>query len=271
MRIVVLIEDSAGGRDVASEHGLSLYTETEKSRILMDTGASDKTLENARRLGVDPSDIDKIVISHGHYDHTGGLLAFSKAAERAEVFMRKSALGDFYHGERYIGADKKIAYLENLRLIEDAGAVVIGEGVSLFSVITGGEIVPSGTLALSERKDGKNLPDDFSHEQCLVIEEGEKKILFSGCAHNGILNILNSFKELYSTCPDFVFSGFHMMKKTEYTEEEVRRIRLTAEKLSSLPTVFYTGHCTGDAAFDIMKEIMAEKLVKIHSGDEIVV
>ena len=113
------------------------------------------------------------------------------------------------------------------------------------------------------------MPDSFAHEQCTVITERGKNVLVSGCAHNGILNILDRYCELYGGEPDAVISGFHMMKKTDYTESDIITIEKTAEELSRMNTVFYTGHCTGQVAFDIMKNIMGDKLNAIHSAQKI--
>ncbi len=276
MKITTLIEDTVNtcqtedagcGRqkNVQAEHGLSFYIETARHTLLMDTGASDLTWENAGALGADIPKVDTVVISHGHYDHTGGLLGFARQNTHAEIYLKKSASGNFFHGERYIGIDKNILKLPNLHLIEEDEYRIDGE-LSLFSNITERKLWPESNLVLTERIDGKDVQDDFAHEQCLVITEGEKTVLLSGCAHNGILNILNRFREIRHAWPDAVISGFHMMKKTAYTDEEIRNIQETARELAKLPSEFYTGHCTGKAAFDIMKSIMGEQLHPICSG-----
>ncbi len=288
MKITTLIEDTVSERQEAgvslchqerkdscgipqkiqAQHGLSFYIETGRHTLLMDTGASDLTWENARVLGADLSRVDTVVISHGHYDHAGGLLGFARRNTKAEIYLKKSASGDFFHGERYIGIDKKILELPNLHLIEE-DEYRIDEELSLFSNITERKLWPESNRVLTARIDGKDVQDDFSHEQCLVISENGKKVLLSGCAHNGILNILNRFREIWQSWPDAVVSGFHMMKKTACTDDEIRSISETARELAKLPSEFYTGHCTGKTAFDIMKNIMGEQLRPICSGSVI--
>ena len=113
------------------------------------------------------------------------------------------------------------------------------------------------------------VQDAFDHEQCLVITQDGKRILLSGCAHNGILNILDRYKEIFHSDPDMVISGFHMMKEEEYSSEDVLNIQNIAHELVKMNTVFYTGHCTGEEACGMMKEFMGEKLQVIHSGDTI--
>ena len=266
MKITVLIEDSSSRPGIAAEHGLSLYLETKKHRLLLDTGASALTLQNADALGVDLTSVDTVVISHGHYDHAGGLLSFAERNPDAEIYLNAGADGAFYHGEKYIGIDRKILNLPHLNPVSAPAYEIDGE-LTLFSAIGGRRLWPGGNLELTEEKDGVRVQDRFSHEQCLIVREGEKTLLASGCAHNGILNILDRYRELTGGYPDAVVSGFHMIKKTGYDEADLAAIRQTADELKDLPTVFYSGHCTGDLPFSVMKEILGEKLMKISAGD----
>lgn len=263
MRVVVLMEDTCGDPQCECEHGLSVYVETKKHKLLVDTGASKKTWDNAKKLGIDLAEIDTVVLSHGHYDHSGGITAFREVNQDAPIYMQRTALGDYYHGERYIGIDKKIAQLPNVKLL--TGDAWIDEELSIFTGITGRRFWPQSNLSLSVCKEGQQVQDEFIHEQCLAIH-GEKNLLISGCAHNGILNILDKYREKYGGCPDIVISGFHMMKKADYTEQEIEIIRQTAEELKEMDTIFYTGHCTGQKAIDLMQPIMGEKMVQIHCG-----
>lgn len=265
MKIAVLMEDTCGDQTCLFEHGLSVYVETEHHKILVDTGASDAFLENAEKMGVSLQEVDTVVLSHGHYDHSGGLTAFCERNRKARIYMQKSALGDYYHNERYIGVDKRIGEFPQVCLL--SGDFVIDGELSVFSNITGRRFYPQSNLELSEEAGGKRMQDTFSHEQCLVIRTPEQSILLSGCAHNGILNILDRYEELYHGMPDLVISGFHMMKKTDYTPEETKIICDTARELKKWKTRFFTGHCTGEKAIELMMPIMGGQLVQIHSGD----
>lgn len=264
MKIVVLMEDT--GRDPAyrSEHGLSIYVETEKHRLLVDTGKTDAFLGNAKRQGIDLAKVDTVVLSHGHYDHGGGIMSFREINPHAVIYMQQSACGGYYHGERYIGIDKRIAGLANIRMLE--GDWRIDRELFLFSGITGRKYFAQGNLSLRKREEGKEMPDSFAHEQCLAIMQEGGSLLISGCAHNGILNILDRYQELFSDAPKMVISGFHMMKKGEYSQEEQEAICATARELAGMDTVFYTGHCTGEQAYAWMEPLMGGKLKKIYSG-----
>ena len=273
MKIRNLIENTEGAAGLAAEHGLSFYIETEKHRLLMDLGPSASVLQNAAHLGVDLKAVDTVILSHGHFDHGGGIMPFAKLNPDAKIYLPDSAFGGYY-AERdykpepdYIGLDPEIAKLP--QIIRVKGELKIDDELSLFSGVSGRKYPPVSNKSLKRKEGEIYLPDDFRHEQYLVITEGEKHVLFSGCAHKGILNILDRYRELYGGAPDIVVSGFHMMKKTGYTDEERSIIRETARRLKKYPTVFYTCHCTGTGAFDLMKKIMGDRLVYVHCGESV--
>ena len=248
----------------AFEHGLSVYAKTDKHRLLLDSGQTGIFAYNAAKLGIDLTQVDTAILSHGHYDHSGGLLTFNSINPDAHIYMQASADGEFYNGERYIGVDKKLLALP--QVIRLNGDMIIDEELSIFTGIKGKKYWPSGNRLLSRMENGQKIQDDFRHEQCLVISCRGKNVLLSGCAHNGILNILDRYHEIYEDDPVAVISGFHMMKKTEHTDEEKEQIRNTAFELIKTETVYYTGHCTGEPAFELMKEIMGDKLIHIGAG-----
>ncbi len=268
MHIVTLMENTDGGLGCAFEHGLSFYVETPRHKLLLDTGASDRFIANAEKLSIDLTAVDTVILSHGHYDHTGGVMPFASVNPRAKIYLRDCADGDYFNvGEndiRYIGIDKKIMELE--QLVPVKRGMAIDEEIDLFTDITGRRCYSASNNVLKVRYGDRYKPDLFHHEMCTVIHADGKNYLFSGCAHNGVLNILDRYHCLYGGWPDVVLTGFHFMKSGDYTEAERQNIRAVAEELSSLPTLFYSGHCTGEAAFAMMKEMMGDKLIKLHSG-----
>ena len=265
MKLICLVENTEGSLGCIAEHGLSLYAETEKHKILLDFGQTDAMIKNAEKLGIDLKTVDNAFLSHGHYDHSGSLLEFAELNPDAHIFMQRKALEKHYHGERYIGIDKKTADLPDVKLLD--GDFKIDDELEVFTGITGRRLYPQGNLELETERDGIRETDDFSHEQCLVITDGDKKYLLSGCSHNGILNILDRYISLYGKEPYAVVTGFHMMKKTEYTAEEINIIKETAIELTKYDTIFVSGHCTSLPAFEIMKEIMGDRLIAMHSGE----
>ncbi|MCR5214958.1 MAG: MBL fold metallo-hydrolase [Eubacterium sp.] len=276
MRIVNLIENTEGGSGCAYAHGLSFYVETEKHKLLVDAGPSDITLQNAARLGIDLSKVDSLILSHGHYDHSGGIIPFAGLNPNAAIYMQSLANGQYYaddgkdKGEdrfRYIGIDKEIMNLPNLRLVD--GDMEIDDQLSLFRVKSRSHKLPSSNKRLLIRDGQIYMSDDFKHEHYLVIKDGDKRILISGCAHNGILSIMDEFYSKYGKDPDVVISGFHLMKKSPYTDDEIGEIIDIAKALKKYNTKFYTCHCTGTDAYKIMKNLMGDQLEYVHSGDEV--
>lgn len=271
MRITVLVENSSGKWGCVSEHGLSLYVETKKHKLLVDTGASDSFLWNAQVLGIDIAEVDTVILSHGHYDHGGGIPELMKHNQKAVLYMQRSADGEFYHVEndeiRYIGIDHNIAGLSRTVLLD--GDYRIDPELFLFSNIPGRKLWPEGNKILKRKTGNEFVQDRFEHEQCLVIEQNGKYYLLSGCAHNGILNILDRYGELFHCLPDVVISGFHMRKTSGYTKKDIEDIEKTAQALKKTPTLYYTGHCTGNEPYRIMKRIMGEQIQALHSGDNL--
>ena len=278
MRIVNLIENTEGREGCACAHGLSFYVETGKHKLLVDLGPSDETLNNAQKLGIDLSQVDTVILSHGHYDHSGGIMAFSGINHMAQIYMQESAK-DYYYADdgesaegdryRYIGIDKDIMTLPQVRMVQ--GDHRIDDELELFTVMGRSHKLPFTNKRLLIRKNGEYVRDDFSHEHYLVISDGSMRILISGCAHNGILSILDAYKEKYGSWPDAVISGFHLMKKAEYTDEEQQEVMDIGRELKKYPTTFYTCHCTGEPAYGIMKPLMGDQLQYVRTGDEVII
>lgn len=271
MRFTNLMEDTKGVCGCVYEHGFSIYLKTEKYNYLLDFGASKATLKNAATLGVDLLSVEIGVLSHGHYDHAGGLLAFADMNREAKIYIQKSALEEHFRqvgdGMKNIGIAKEIGDLPNVCLLD--GNVDMGEDFSLFTHIPGRRMVARGNQSLKSKKNGVYVNDDFSHEQCAVIREQGKTLLFSGCAHTGILNILDEYQRLYKSLPDVVVSGFHMVQKDEYRKEDFQLFAEIAKELVKTGCMFYTGHCTGEVACKVMKQMMGKQLQVLHCGESV--
>lgn len=271
MKIRNLIEDTKGVEGCLCEHGLSFYIETKKHKLLVDTGASQAFIINAGYLGIDLCQVDTVILSHGHYDHGGGLPAFARLNPEARIWMHRLAGEAYYHKneviEKYIGIPPEVKLLPQIEWVE--GERRIDEELFLFGRVTGRRLWPGGNRELMWKTGEIFRQDEFLHEQYLVLEENGKRVLISGCAHNGILNILDRYREIFKGDPNVVISGFHMSRKSGYGEEDRIRIRETARQLKAMDICFYTGHCTGELPYQVMKEEMGEKLRYVHSGEEL--
>ena len=249
MKIVTLMENTACREDLCFEHGLSLYIRTETHKILFDAGQSAAFADNAEKLGVDLREVDFAVLSHGHYDHSGGLRKFLEINERAPVYVSCYAFAPHYSANGYIGMDP--ALQENRQITYVRQKTKLAEGITLHQI----ETAPMDTAGLEMEENGIRKPDDFRHEQYLLIEEGARRILISGCSHKGILHIMEAFR------PDILIGGFHFMKI-----ESEETLKQAAEKLLEYDTVYYTGHCTGQKQYGYLKAIMGDRLHYISAG-----
>ena len=244
MRIISLVENTTSNENIGIEHGLSLYIEINGYKILFDMGQSDLFLKNAKKLGIDLSAVDFAVLSHGHYDHGGGLAEFLKVNDHAPVYISQYAFEPHYHGRiKYIGLDTKLKDNKRIRFTE--GTTSIGEGMTLFHCNEMVRKYDFGSFGLTVKREGKYLPDPFLHEQYLLIEENGKQILFSGCSHKGILNIVGWFE------PDILVGGFHFSKMP--LDDTLKKY---ANDLNQFKTKYYTCHCTGTEQFTFMKQYM---------------
>ena len=271
MKIINLMEDTEGASGCLYEHGLSFYAETKTHRYLFDFGASDKTLVNACTLGIDLTTVDTAVLSHGHYDHSGGILAFSRINPQASIYMMVSAGEKHVHRikdqMKDIGIDSQIRDLPQVHLLN--GNCRLNNELNLFSGVQARRFPARGNKSLLREKDGTFVPDDFSHEMYAILQADGRRILFSGCAHNGIVNILEHCRRLYGWYPDMVIGGFHMILN-HYRDEDIEMIEQVGKTLKQLPTVFYTGHCTGEQAVEILKQTLGEQLQVIRCGSRII-
>ncbi len=264
MKISVLCENTSCNEDIIAEHGLSLFIETKTHKILFDMGKSDVFLKNAERMGIDLCSVDVAVISHGHYDHGGGLTTFLKVNKTAPVYINKNAFGDYYNAEnKYIGLDKEIMSSHRL-ILTDNECVIDGE-LSLFSCNEKKRSFVTDTYGLTELHGGASVPDNFLHEQYLLIKEDGKRVLVSGCSHKGILNIAEWF------APDVLVGGFHFMKLDTEKEKDRKVLELAAGKMLEGFTGYYTGHCTGEKQYDYLKKLMGERLGYAAAGAEIII
>ena len=255
MKITALTENTSRP-GLPYEHGLSLYIETEGRRLLFDTGQSALFSENAERLGIDLSGVDIAVLSHGHYDHGGGLTRFLELNKTAPVYLSRFAFEPHFRADgTYIGLDKELE--ENERLIFCGEETHIADGMTLFAKNGAKKIADLGSFGLNMEQDGKLVPDDFRHEHYLMIREAGKQVLISGCSHKGILNIESWFR------PDVLVGGFHLSKLPPGD-----RLKACALRLNEYDTVYYTCHCTGAEQYEFMKRYM-KNLHYISAGETI--
>jgi len=269
MIIKTLVENTTASDELGAEHGLSLYIETKNHRLLFDLGASELFIENAKKMGVDLSAVDMVIISHGHYDHGGGLKAFWNVNLKAKIYMHHNAFDKHYankpSGEKvYIGLNEGL--VQNDRFIFVRDYMIIDDELELFSNVKGMRFNPSGNQDLLMESDTLLVQDDFAHEQNLIINEDGKTLLIAGCAHNGIVNILDHLYNLKNGFPSYVIGGFHLYNRSRNKFEEPSLVSQIGEYLNNTGAECYTCHCTGIEPYKNLKDIMEEKIQYLATG-----
>ncbi len=223
--------------NLQAQHGLSLFIELPQGNILFDMGQDDLFYHNARRLGCQLDTVDKAIISHGHYDHGGGLSTFLSHNHQAPVYLNPNAFRDYYNNTKYIGLDRSLK--SHSQLVPVTAPLPLWDGVTLYPAASPSDCCSQGLYV----KDGDNLlPDSFLHEQYLLIDNGGQRLLISGCSHRGISSILQEFN------PHIFIGGMHLSHQP--LDQELVSL---CHSLRDSKTLFYTCHCTGAEQFTFMQ------------------
>ncbi len=272
MIIKTLVENTPYNEKFGCEHGLSLYIETNNQKILFDVGETDLFLKNASILKVDIGDVESLIISHGHKDHGGGLENFLNSNNKAKVYVNKNAFNPHYASRpnnklKDIGLDTNLE--DHKQIIKLDKNQSISDGVEILTNIPIRYKKPISNDGLYEIVSKQYVKDSFNHEQNLIIEEQGKTILIVGCAHNGIINILEHFKDIKGNFPDYVIGGFHLSSRSS-GNETAETIDEIAKYLLSTKVKYYTCHCTGVDAYHRLKEIMGDNIDYLSAGSEII-
>ena len=277
MKITVLLEnteapDRAG---LLYEHGLSIHIIFQGNSILFDMGASEAFSKNADVLGIDLSGVKSAVISHHHFDHGGGLSRFIELNKSAHIYLNDAPDGECYFKalgfiKRYIGLDTRVFDANPKRFVFVDQNTEILPDVFIIPKIELTYPIPEGNKYLYLKKLSEWRFDDFSHELILVIKEKDGLVVFSGCSHNGIPNIIDTVnKQFGDILIKAVIGGFHLIglpifntmagSKREVEDVGRKTLMYPVEKV-------YSGHCTGQKAYQVLKGVMGEKLDQLHTG-----
>lgn len=261
-----VIVDNKSREGLPGEWGLCIYIEKDGKKILLDAGASDLFVTNAERLNIVLDQVDMAVLSHAHYDHANGMRAFLKQNQKANFYLRESAAENCYHKKKlfrkYIGIPRHILREYPDRIVFAKGDLQIAEGVYLIPHKTEGLEVAGKREKMYQKRKGRWYPDDFSHEQSLVIRSDKGLVIFNSCCHGGAANVI---REVGDTFPQekvyALIGGFHTHNKTE---QEVRTLGAKIRKTGI--EYVCTGHCTGEAAYAILKEELGDVLHPLQTG-----
>ena len=264
MKITTLIENLVYRPDLVSEHGLSLYIDTGRRRIIFDAGQSDAFLLNSRILDIDITKADAMVISHGHYDHTGGLVTFLRQNKHAPVYLKQHALDKKYNNTmKLIGTSAFPAkYLHRLHFVDEV--TEIDDGVFIMPRIS---VINSDDTSFSHFYTDKGegiVNDEFHDELFLAIIDGGKLSVLSSCSHRGISNILAEGQKMFDLPLHLVAGGFHLRGASQ---EQIDSVFSYISNVN--PDKIGICHCTGVNLYASMAERFGNKVFYNYTGNVI--
>ena len=249
MQITVLVENTAS-QGLCGEHGLSLYLRHAGRSWLLDAGQSEQFAQNALVLDCPLEEVSAAVLSHGHYDHADGLPTLLQRNPNVKVYARTAAVQPRYDPHkpgRYIGICAALTGPFRDRLVLGDEPLTLAPGLWL-------------------------IPDALDHEQSLVAEGKEGLVIMNSCCHAGVAEIVAEIKARFPGKPvRAVLGGFHLMGPGGVTtlgktpEEVAGRVRTLLCELEV--GEIYTGHCTGQPGFELLKKAAPERVHGLHTGD----
>lgn len=263
---ITVIVDNVGHGELAGEWGLAMLVEHRGRRILVDTGATELFADNMRRLGLEVADVDIAVLSHAHYDHAGGMARFFADNAKARFYISAAAEENCYSKvaalHRYIGIPRDVLAAHADRIVRADGDLELYDGAWLVPHKTPGLAAIGEREKMYLRTEDGWRPDDFAHEQSLVVDTDKGLVIINCCSHGGAVNIIN---EVRATFPGRhvhgIIGGFHLYNKSDAEVRDVaRHIEATGIEFVC------TGHCTKERACGVLAEVLGERMTTLHAG-----
>lgn len=268
-RVIVVVDNRPGSAGLIHEWGLSLWIEHQGHTLLMDTGAGQALMPNLKALGLDPNLIEAVILSHGHFDHSGGLAELLKTIGPRPVWCHPAVF------EVHLKREDDGSYTDiGLPLGGRAAYEAIGAdfhlltehvepwpGVHLIAPVPRITAFEGPAPTLYTQLGPTHLPDAMEDDLLLVLETPGGLVAITGCAHSGVVNLLLAVQDLLGHSPAWLLGGLHLDMANEIQRKGVldhlgllRELRMA------------TGHCTGENSSRALDEMMETRHVNLHTG-----
>ena len=266
---ITVVVDNISSDGIKGEWGLSILAEYGGKKILLDAGGSDLFLQNMKTLGIDVKDIDYATLSHAHYDHANGLPALLDNNSKAKLYLRESTAEDCYTKilfyRNYIGIPHGLYDKYSNRIETVTGDYKLMEGVYLIPHKTKNLERIGKREHMYRRTPNGWKPDNFSHEQSLVLDTDKGLVILNSCSHGGAANIINEVQRTFPEKKVYgLIGGFHLFNKSK------KEIVELAQKMKSTGIEFVcTGHCTKNRAYNILKAELGDMVKQMRVGYQV--
>lgn len=274
MRVTVLVDSNQTAKGQRKGSSVSLFIETGNHKILYDLGANNAFLANAKKLSVDISKVDTVVISSGYSYFGGGLKNFIDVNSKASIYVHQDAFTPRY-GASMLGRkaacgldprlkdEQQLVFTNNLYFLDDC--------IQLVSNIPGQKFVLKNNARYYIKENGDYVEDSFHHEQYLLIEEEGKNVLFLGNPNSGVANVIRKVECITCSKVDYVFTGFGLLEEAMKREENDIQIHEIMQEFQESNRRFYVPMQHGR---DVMKELdnnLKDKITYFSQGDHITI
>ena len=269
MEICILLENNRIGVQYKSKHGLSVLIKYKQKDILLDVGPDRKFIENANKMNLDLSKVELLFLSHAHYDHTGGLNDFFKINRNAVVYLMDRIDSKYYKKSRLfnIPIGLMINKKNNSNITQLNDDLIIDNSIFFLKNTTENYEKPVSNKALLKNVNRQKIPDTFDHEGTLVFVDNDELIAFNSCSHNGILNIIETIeKKIPNKRIRSYVGGLHLSNPNTQKHESNEYLDSLIGKLNQKDIIIYTGHCTGNYAYNYLKDKLKNKVQPINTG-----
>lgn len=273
MKIVVLADSYQATKSMRKRIVSSFYIETGKHKILYDLGPNNAFAINGKKLSVDISNIDTVVLSSGYADSGGGLKEFLSLNHTASVYVQEEAFVPHYTSKMgvklFCGLDK--SQEENPQVVSTNNLFFLDDSMQIVSNLIGEKFSIRGSAKYYTKANGSYVEDTFKHEQYLLIEEDGKNILFAGNAYKGVSNVISKVESIINGKIDYIFAGFQLMDEALKLDENAQQINEVMKEWKSKGYHLYVSRSTGKEVISELEGNLKDQITYFSQGEIITI